>query len=68
MFSFMFVIQAMFQNAISFTGKNIPNLDTHLVTDMSYMFNGASSFTSTVATSGNKWKVEAAVTRQGRKG
>ena len=51
----------MFSNAIAFNNGLAPgvsgslNLDTHLVTNMSSMFQQASSFNQTLTTSGNIW-------------
>jgi len=51
----------MFEDAVSFTGKNIDKLETLAVTKMTSMFKGATVFNSACAASStntNIWKVE----------
>merc|ERR1712204_48361 len=59
------IMESMFEDAVSFTGKNINKLETLAVTKMTSMFKGATVFNSACAASStntNIWKVEAVTT------
>merc|ERR1712183_144477 len=59
------IMTSMFEGAVSFTGKNIINLDTSNVANMASMFKGATVFNTPIPTSTsntNLWKVEAVTT------